>query len=109
MENLFFMPKLFEYVIYLVLCHLKGKIDEVHFCRFLMASRIIENVMSTALAYACGRFIVVICLTQTCPLLKFHLLLFDRSVQSKRILYHGLMVSFDCPPEVVYFSSIIST
>lgn len=61
--------------------HLRGKTNEVHLCRFLMGSLIIENVMSTALAYVYGKFIVVIFLTRILALLKFHLLLYDRSVQ----------------------------
>ena len=46
--------------------------------RFLMGSRTIEDVMSTALASAYGKFTVVICHTPILVLLMSHLLLFDR-------------------------------
>jgi hypothetical protein len=49
-------------------------------CRFLMVNLITEDVMSTALAYAYGKFIAVICLTQILASLMCRLQLFDRSV-----------------------------
>lgn len=48
--------------------------------RFLMVSHTTEDAMCTALGYACGRFIVVICLILISALLMFLLLLFVRSV-----------------------------
>lgn len=48
-----------------------------------MVSLIIEDAMSTALAYAYGKFIAAICLTRTLALLMYHLQLFDRSVFSR--------------------------
>lgn len=51
-----------------------------NFRRFLMVSLTIGNVMSTVLGYACGRSIVVTCLTLILVLLKFHQQLCDRFV-----------------------------
>ena len=45
-----------------------------------MVSLTTGNVMYTALAYACGKSIAVICLIRILVLLKFHLQLFDRFV-----------------------------
>ena len=49
-------------------------------CRFLMVNLIIEDVTCTALAYAYGKFIAVICPTQILASPMCHLQLFDRSV-----------------------------
>lgn len=63
-----------------------------------MANHIIEAVMSTALAYVCGKFIAVICLTLILVLLTCHLLLFDRLVHKPEIMYlhvHSLCYLLD--------------
>ena len=53
-----------------------------------MASLIIEDVMSTALAFAYGKSTAVTCLTLILALLKFQQQLFDRSVDSLNSLFH---------------------
>jgi hypothetical protein len=47
-----------------------------------MANHITEDVMSTALAFAYGKFIVVTCLTLILASLMSHPLLFDRLVSN---------------------------
>lgn len=49
-------------------------------CRFWRVSLTTEDVMSTALAFACGKFIVATCPIQTLALPTCHLQLFVRSV-----------------------------
>lgn len=55
--------------------------NETCVVRFLMVSHTTEDAMFTASGYACGRFIVVLCLILISVLLMFLLLLFVRLVK----------------------------
>ena len=55
--------------------------NETCVVRFLMVSHTTEDAMFTASGYACGRFIVVLCLILISALLMFLLLLFVRLVK----------------------------
>jgi hypothetical protein len=75
-----------------------------------MVNLIIEDVTCTALAYAYGKFIAVICPTQILASLMFHLQLFDRSVCMMNWLYLSAQVvrSLCCQFYIIFICNIVT-